>query len=89
MVKSEAVDLERLPDAAAADALVGVVRLGVFEGGARYYEVDVDELGMRFKLSVPASGGRNSFDLGDRVGLRWDSSDVQLVPMAADATERR
>jgi putative spermidine/putrescine transport system ATP-binding protein len=88
VLKSEAIELERLPDQAAGDGIVGVVRLGVFEGGARYYEVDVDELGMRFKLSLSAAGGRNSFEIGERVGLRWDSSDAQLVSMTADAAPR-
>jgi putative spermidine/putrescine transport system ATP-binding protein len=85
-LKSEAVELERLSDPAAADCLTGVVRLGVFEGGARYYEVDVAELDMRFKLSLPAAGGRNSFQIGDRVGLRWDAADAQLVSAAAGAS---
>jgi putative spermidine/putrescine transport system ATP-binding protein len=88
VLKSEAIELERLPDGTATDGLVGVVRLGVFEGGARYYEVDVEELGMRFKLSLSAAGGRNSFEIGERVGLRWDSSDAQLVPLTADASAR-
>jgi hypothetical protein len=44
---------------------------------------------MRFKLSLPATGGRNSFDIGDRVGLSWDSADAQLVAMTADAPARR
>ena len=81
-VKSEAIELE---SPAGADALAGVVRLAVFEGGARYYEVDVAELDMRFKLSVPASGGRNSFEIGTQVGLRWDISDAHLVSAAPDA----
>jgi putative spermidine/putrescine transport system ATP-binding protein len=88
VLKSEAIELEPLSDQAATDGLAGVVRLGVFEGGARYYEVDVDELGMRFRLSLSAAGGRNSFEIGERVGLRWDSSDAQLVPMTADAAAR-
>ena len=58
------------------------MKLGVFEGGARYYEVDVAELRMRFKLSLPAAGGRNSFEIGDEVGLRWDVSDAHLVSVA-------
>ena len=85
-VKSEAIGLESLSDPAAADCLTGVVRLGVFEGGARYYEVDVAELDMRFKLSLPASGGRNSFEIGDQVGLRWDAADAHLVSAAAGAS---
>jgi putative spermidine/putrescine transport system ATP-binding protein len=79
VLKSEAVELERVPDQP-GDALTGVVHLGVFEGGARYYEVDVAELGMRFKLSRPASGQPESFEIGDRVALQWDVSDAHLVP---------
>ncbi len=90
VLKSEAIELERRPDdAPPTDGLIGVVRLGVFEGGARYYEVDVQELDMRFKLSLPAAGGRNAFEIGDRVGLRWDSSDAQIVSMTSDASARR
>jgi putative spermidine/putrescine transport system ATP-binding protein len=85
-LKSEAIELERLSDPAADNCLTGVVRLGVFEGGARYYEVDVAELDMRFKLSLPAAGGRNSFEIGDRVGLRWDAADAHLVSAAAGAS---
>jgi ABC-type Fe3+/spermidine/putrescine transport system ATPase subunit len=81
-LKSEAIELERLPNPVAAEGLTGVVKLGVFEGGARYYEVDVAELRMRFKLSLPAAGGRNSFEIGDEVGLRWDVSDAHLVSVA-------
>jgi hypothetical protein len=40
---------------------------------------------MRFKLSVPASGGRNSFDVGAQVGLHWDVTDAHLVSAAPDA----
>ena len=87
-LKSEAIELESLSDPAAADCLTGVVRLGVFEGGARYYEVDVPELDMRFKLSLPAAGERNSFEIGATVGLRWDVSDAHLVSVAADAAAR-
>jgi putative spermidine/putrescine transport system ATP-binding protein len=81
-VKSEAIDIE---SPARPDALEGVVHLRVFEGGARYYEVDVAELDMRFKLSVPASGGRNSFDVGAQVGLHWDVTDAHLVSAPPDA----
>jgi putative spermidine/putrescine transport system ATP-binding protein len=80
-VKSEAIDIE---SPARPGALEGVVHLRVFEGGARYYEVDVAELDMRFKLSVPASGGRNSFDVGAQVGLHWDVTDAHLVSAAPD-----
>jgi len=88
-LKSESIELQRVADPAAAGGLTGVVRLGVFEGGARYYEVDVPELGMRFRLSLPATGGRNSFEIGDSVALSWDISDVHLVAVAADAPARR
>jgi putative spermidine/putrescine transport system ATP-binding protein len=80
VLKSEAVELGRAPDPAAGGPLTGVVHLAVFEGGARYYEVDVEELGMRFKLSRPAAGQREAFAIGDRVALSWDVSDAHLVP---------
>jgi putative spermidine/putrescine transport system ATP-binding protein len=88
VLKSEAIELEPVVGVAADDCLTGIVRLGVFEGGARYYEVDVAELDKRFKLSRPAAGGRNSFEIGARVELRWDVSDVHLVASAAGASAR-
>jgi hypothetical protein len=35
---------------------------------------------------LPAAGGRNSFEIGDQVGLRWDVSDAHLVSVAAGAS---
>ncbi|MGH3626702.1 MAG: ABC transporter ATP-binding protein [Sciscionella sp.] len=82
VLKSEVVHLfgstEEKPG---VEQVPGVVKLAVFEGGARYFEVDVRELGMRFKVSRPAVVEAEAFPVGADVSVRWNPSDAPIVPL--------
>jgi ABC-type Fe3+/spermidine/putrescine transport system ATPase subunit len=60
----------------------GRVVLRVFEGAATYYEVMVDALGTRIKISRPVIGRSAPFDIGDEVVVVWSPSDTPVVPIS-------
>lgn len=60
----------------------GRVALRVFEGAATYYEVTVDALGTRIKVSRPVIGRSAPFDIGDEVVVVWSPIDTPVVPVA-------
>jgi putative spermidine/putrescine transport system ATP-binding protein len=86
VLKSEVVHLSTSAEAAVGlQHVTGVVRLAVFEGGARYYEVDIPELEMRFKVSRPANVEVETFTVGSDVSVRWSPSDAPVVPLDPEA----
>jgi ABC-type Fe3+/spermidine/putrescine transport system ATPase subunit len=88
VLKSEVVHVAPSTDRSSGlEHVPGVVRLAVFEGGARYYEIDVESLGMRFKVSRPASVDTETFPIGSAVTLSWNRSDAPIVPLDRGAGE--
>jgi len=80
VIKSEALGVVP-PGTGGGEGVDGVVSLRVYEGGAIYYEVDIPDLGARFKVSQTATALRESFAAGTPVRVCWEPSDTCTVPL--------
>ena len=63
----------------------GLIELRAFEGGAMYYEVAVEQLGSRMKISASSALHSRTFDRGETIAIGWDKAQAPLVPRPVQA----